>query len=439
LGESRSGNAGVRVPVAVSNRSRLRGASRRFRRGRQGGRQSLLWAIAEAPTDGLRTAAETIAASLFADPLTRDQRRALDLIATGFATAGDWPIFDYLEAEFDREDVDAWTVLESFPRVSGHGEYCAVWWPRRPGQKPAPPDQIALTILGLCRSHWAAAPPILFGFLSFLETIAKSRRETPSSPTQPRQPAITAASWFVTSFAETPQLPPLPLRFLYDLMAHEPATWLGGSSITGSGDKLAARDSAGRAAIRRSHRARGVHQENRRDGLSASPAVPMVAPSPLDLVAALDYLDTVWRLADGSHLFELHGAQRTAQLAFAAATENEFQSKLTGLAEILRSVKLSATSKGERDKPLKPLGDHLVSLLPGSESRIRSAVDALHTVIDLRNAGQHSGAASKGAAAFVALGIGFPPRSWQEAWTITSGRTIEALDAIREELATLTP
>ena len=97
----------------------------------------------------------------------------------------------------------------------------------------------------------------------------------------------------------------------------------------------------------------------------------------------------------------------------------------------------STKTTRERDKPLGPLADHLVSLLPGSDARLRLAIDTLHAVIDARDAGQHSAARSKGARALIAFGIGYPPVSWPAAWEIVSGRTIEALGAIREELATL--
>jgi hypothetical protein len=166
--------------------------------------------------------------------------------------------------------------------------------------------------------------------------------------------------------------------------------------------------------------------------------MPMAAPSPLGLVAALDFLDIVWRLVEsGDHLFRLHSAQRTAQLAFPAETENEFTSRLTGLVEILRSVRVPASGKTERDQPLGPLETHLVSKLPDSETRVRGAIRVLHAVIDVRDAGQHSAAGSKGASALVTLGIGYPPASWSGAWSTVSARTIEALDTIREELSTL--
>lgn len=69
---------------------------------------------------------------------------------------------------------------------------------------------------------------------------------------------------------------------------------------------------------------------------------------------------------------------------------------------------------------------------------VERAIATLHDVIAVRDSGQHSAAGSRGAAALADLGIGFPPPSWAFAWTVVSARTIEALEALREELATLT-
>ncbi len=98
-----------------------------------------------------------------------------------------------------------------------------------------------------------------------------------------------------------------------------------------------------------------------------------------------------------------------------------------------------AKSNKGRDKPLTPLERHLVALLPESSGRIEAAIGTLGNVIDVRDGGQHSGARGKGAVALAALGVGYPPRSWPDAWNTISAKAIEALDAIREELATLSP
>jgi len=92
---------------------------------------------------------------------------------------------------------------------------------------------------------------------------------------------------------------------------------------------------------------------------------------------------------------------------------------------------LPAKGKKERDKPLAGLQEHLLALLPESSQRIEGAIVVLHHVIDIRDAGQHAPARGKGATALAALGVGYPPASWQDAWSIITVKTIEALDALR--------
>jgi hypothetical protein len=87
---------------------------------------------------------------------------------------------------------------------------------------------------------------------------------------------------------------------------------------------------------------------------------------------------------------------------------------------------------------LAGLEAHLLALLPESQARIESAVAVLHGVIDVRDAGQHGAAGAKGAKALAALGVGYPPPSWRAAWSLIGVRTVEALEALREELGTLT-
>jgi hypothetical protein len=383
-----------------------------------------------------------LAARLLA-PLNPEQQRLVDLAASRLAGGG-WPIFDFIDGEFERDGIDAWAVLESLPIVRGNGEYPIAWCPRPPGGRAVPTEHIGLTILGMHHAAQSspAAKAIVFSFLALLPKLAMVRRSQSGHPEQPRQLKLSAGSSLLTDFGDgVPGFPVLPTEFLYYLLGREPATWLGAAQLSGPSWEREIPREIGRFAKVDSIDAyiaatvERVYQE--------PASVPMAAPSPLGLVAALDYLDTVWRVATpgGKHLFELHSAQRAAQLAFPAQTENEFESRLTGLGEILRSVNVPSSGgkpKG-RDKPLDALSDYLVALLPASGQRIRASISTLGSVIDVRDGSQHSAARSKTATALIQLGVGYPPAAgWPAAWSVVSARTIEALDAIREELASST-
>jgi hypothetical protein len=375
---------------------------------------------------------------------TPTQLKMLEYIAETFVNSGNqWPVFDYVEGRFDSEGIDAWTELQTLP---AHPQgYYAVALPRQ--QRPEPDKRIALTMLGLFQAEVMGHmhTDLSTMFIGMLQIMARRRRDEPRSANSARSFEISSqemvedlAPFFRSKGRPDPDL-------LGDLLDREPPTW---PVIQQRSDG----EWAGRIP-------RGVLRfvgvEDIRDYLGrlvemlTMPTIvaPPAAPSPLGLVAAIDYMDTVWRLAQPGvgHLFQLHSAQRTAQLAFEANTAAEFESRLSSLGDILRSFRLppmeqSSGKKGkkERDKPLGPLEDHLLELLPESHVRIEGAIAVLHNVIAVRDAGQHGPAGGKGANALAALGVGYPPASWPEAWSTISARTIDALDSLREELATLT-
>jgi hypothetical protein len=376
------------------------------------------------------------------------QLRILEFIAEGFVQYREWPVFDYVAGHFEAEGISVWNELRSLP-IHPQGYY-AVALPTN--REPDPGGRIALTMLGLFQAEvmGRAQTHLDRPFLFALVTLAAIRRDTPRSYNAPRSFKITSAE-LLERLAGAPdrELTPQGLR---DLFEREPPFWGSGFQVDGEGDW----EMTISPAVLRFYGVKDIRDYLRRVvemlTLPAFEAVP-AAPSPLGLVAAVDYLDTVWRLAHDKapHLFNLHSAQATAQLAFDANTPAEFESRMSALGDILRSCKVPKTdvpAAGEgqgaksnkgRDKPLTPLERHLVALLPESSGRIEAAIGTLGNVIDVRDGGQHSGARGKGAVALAALGVGYPPRSWPDAWNTISAKAIEALDAIREELATLSP
>lgn len=388
------------------------------------------------------TPIEAIANRLLA-PLSHEQARFIELMGQGFShDSGKWPIFDFLEGSLDFEGLDAWTVLESFPRLDGHGgSYAAVWFPRVPGRKPGPNESIALTALGLHhleQTRASISAGLVGRIVAVMKQLADIRFRRKPSPTEVRAPRVNSTDQLAEILTRG-----LPPRFSWELLNHEPATWGAGSSITGEDGPWMHElprqllSFQGVSTIE-DYIARTVELLYR-----PPEPQPLEAPNPLDLVAAIDFLDTVWRVAiqPPRHLFALRGAQGIAQLAFAAANEDEFDSRLTVLAEILRSSRDAVPTLGSprRGEPLRSVRKHLASLVPAGEARLDRAIDTLETVLAIRDGGQHREAESRAAQAMLTLGVGYPPPSWAAAWAVVSRRAIEALDAIREELATIAP
>jgi hypothetical protein len=390
------------------------------------------------------------------DPLTEPQQRFVEVVGEVYAAQpGTWPVFDYVQGLLDMERIDAVETFESFPSVNVHGiEYRAIWSPGGPRNWPQPDQLMALTVVGMhhCNALRGRFPrstsiPVIDlpdAFLALVRWAARVRREAEPSPTTVRNVEITSNQVF-NALIERYRFDQLPPRLLYDLIEKEPPFWGSGGSVDGDGN-----------AWRRSLPRNLFDYEDVTDIAAyadrlllqqpAAPTPPPAAPSPFDLVAALDYLNAVWELEFGRRLFQFHVAERIAKLSFPAVTREEFDAHASAVVDILRQADASldpapAVQKGrgrkKRDHPLVRFEAHLLNKLdPPSEDLIRRHVDVLEAILFVREAGQHSGAGRRGAAAMIELGAGFPPRDWESAWAIIERCAIESLSAIREELQT---
>ncbi len=392
------------------------------------------------------------------DPLSEPHQRFVEIVGEVYAAQpGTWPVFDYVQGLLDMERIDAIETFESFPSVNVHGvEYRAIWSPGGPRNWPQPDQLIALTVVGMhhCNALQGRFPrsrsiPVIDvpdAFLALVRWAARVRREAEPSPTAVRNVEITSDQVF-NALIERYRFDQLSPRLLYDLIEKEPPFWGSGGSVHGDEN-----------AWQRSLPRNLFDYEDVTDIAAyvdrlllqqpAAPTLPPAAPSPFDLVAALDYLNVVWELKFGRRLFQFHVAEHIAKLSFPAVTREEFDAHSSALVDILRQADASldpapaptaqkGRSRKKRDHPLVRFEAHLLNKLdPASEDLIARHVDVLEAVLFVREAGQHSGAGRRGAAAMIELGAGFPPRDWESAWTIIEHRAIESLSAIREELQT---
>jgi hypothetical protein len=54
-------------------------------------------------------------------PLSPPQRALIEVIAVATAQTGIWPIYHYVQAQLDDQDLDLTEVLASLPFIIGHG------------------------------------------------------------------------------------------------------------------------------------------------------------------------------------------------------------------------------------------------------------------------------------------------------------------------------
>jgi hypothetical protein len=362
-------------------------------------------------------------------PLTSEQQLAVDVVAAAFVAEDyQWPFYDHIERELGRHNLDAIEVLQSFPTL-GAWNYSALAWQRN----EAPEAEVGLTVVGMWHSAALRSYlPVFFGLVHFLIALRKER------PTR-RRAVVTltvTSDEFREYWLSTRQSPqPLPPRLTLQLKEHEYPLRLGSGSYDESGNWST-------AVTRWILPFEGV------DSIEAyvatldalvgrPPTIEPVLDSPLSLVASLDFLNAVWRLAHGGvRLFDFTSAERTTRLAWPVATADEFAAHLSAFADIFREAD-KRLQKGSRSQ-VHPLGRMKADLLgrvdKGAATRVSDAIQTLEAIITLRDAGQHADAGDRAIRAAEHLGVPYHPTNWSTAWQKISTEAINAINAVREEL-----
>ncbi len=171
-----------------------------------------------------------------------------------------------------------------------------------------------------------------------------------------------------------------------------------------------------------------------------------VLVSPLGMHASVDYFNAVWRLAapqlgaDPLPLFVYSSTEAIAKLAFDCGTADEFESRLSGTAQLLKIAPPKGTTPKKGQHPLLALQQLLDTRLPTVEAeRVDAAVERLVAVVALRNGFQHGAAAPRAIKAAELLGLAYPVTDHALAWQQVRRIVVESLTAIREELAVFDP
>jgi hypothetical protein len=306
--------------------------------------------------------------------------------------------------------------------------------------KPAAETEIALTLVGM--HHSRALREIVQIFLDVLALMVELQLQTPSERRTPRDVSITdeEVAHLLTATRRLFARERWP-RLFYSVLDREPFLGFSGNlSTDGHWKKHIPREVREYAGVQTVEEY--VSRLERLTAFASHPVQP-VAPSPLAVVAALDYLDAVWRVSQKGRLFTYPSAERTTKLAYDANTVEELDSRLSALGEILRSANASArAASGVKlapaafDYPLAPLEDHLVRVVdPTAEARVRLAVTDLERALALRDAAQHADAGDRAVRALDAFGLDHPVLDAKRTWNVITSRVVEALGAIREELA----
>ncbi|MFE9958942.1 hypothetical protein [Micromonospora sp. NPDC005299] len=133
------------------------------------------------------------------------------------------------------------------------------------------------------------------------------------------------------------------IRLLPGIIRGEPSTWL---STGGVGNEVWKPT----PFVRRFRNVSSVDEYLHRLRAWLEPAAQpaAVVTSPLSLVAALDYLDVVWRLRFDAGLLVVPSAERAARLAFDATTAEELDNRLSALGEMFKGFDVPGDCRQRR-------------------------------------------------------------------------------------------
>lgn len=371
------------------------------------------------------------------EPLNSDQTRLLQVIFDPFDQSGDWPVWQYVDLMLDSQlGLDATALLESLPVAGERGPMSrnyGLTWRDDSHRAPQPDSRVALTVAGL---RHLAAGPLLGAFLVAIRYMIEVQRQLVPSPGEVVEAEV--SSEMLAEQLVTARIEGLPvdgtMRKLRVLLSKEP--YLSNLRQPQPGVE---QWTIKVPVILREYRGISSIDDylDRVIGLWVPEEPQSVPPSagPLDLPYALGYLDAVWKSKTAAHLFVNLDPASVARLTLACGTEEDFNSLMAALADVLGQAVKPGTAAPRQGGALELVRDWLVAQLDAAAAdRVAKAFATLIQLRHIRVSQQHADARHKAVEAFRGIGLSFPPGSWDYAWTHVAVMARGALDVIREEV-----
>jgi hypothetical protein len=382
---------------------------------------------------------------LLSEPLSADQLRLLRAIFEPFDRSGEWPVWQYVDLTLDAKfGLDAADVLAFLPRVGERSPVSVSYgltWRDNSHIGPQADTRVMLTVAGL-RHLGPGTEPLLGSLLVTLRCLADAQRALVPSPSQVVEATVssgTIAEELTTWSIRGVSAPPVEatMRKLRQLIGHEP--FLYHVVQHPRAEEEEEEWTVQVPAILRAYRnvASIGDYLDRVTGLVIPPEPPSapLTSGPLDIPQAVGYLDAVWKTKTRSRLFLNLDPHSTARLTLACGSEEEFNSLMSALADVLGQVVTPGKAAPPKGGALEEFRDYLLARLdPDVADCVASAIQTLIRLRHVRVAGQHSDARHKAVAAFREIGLPFPPPSWDHAWTHIAVIARGALDVLREEV-----
>jgi hypothetical protein len=379
------------------------------------------------------------------EPLSPEQHHLLQAIFEPFDRTGSWPIWQYVDLTLDgRFGLDAQDVLASLPvaRDPNPARWSSKYeltWRMDSHMEPQPANQIALTVAGL--RYIPRAESLLCVFLTAVQYLVERQRDLVPSPDTVVEATVTSeeiAKQLLTASITDTSAPPVDVTMLKlrQVLGHEPFLW----SAISQPDPARPDWTLRVPAMLREYREVSVIDDYLDRLLElVAPAGTLVpaagSPAALDIPNAVGYLDAVWKNRTGAQLFVNLDPASVARLTQDCSSEDEFNSLMSALADVLGRVVRPGQAAPPQQAALEAVQGYLASALDGDVAdRVTAALDTLIRLRRIRVSAQHSDARHRAVAAFQEIGLPFPPSSWEHAWAHIAMQARNALDAIREEI-----
>lgn len=349
-------------------------------------------------------------------------------VAEGYAAAGTWPIWQYVLLRLNRTGGDGDATVRTLGQWPPHG-YKTVFWPGSLGASAPEPDQpIRLTVYGMFHSDHAAVRDLASAFVEAVLVAASRYAAFEPSPTEV-VPLILNGTDLAAEANERAGTDVSPAE-LCEILAHEPATW---TQIRVEGDSF-----TWDLTHSPVHRFRDIGDP--RDYLIALSdffgTAAVARPARLHLTAlpdALDRLDLAWQLAFGHRLLAIHRAALPVELTEPVAEQEDFKSRCSALADVLRTLQPRPIARNTRGDSLARIA-RCIQELPGEHHAALEATTVLEKARDVRDRLQHSSARAKYEPSWVALGLDGFGDDWPGRWEHLRRVVVRALDSIADEL-----
>jgi hypothetical protein len=371
------------------------------------------------------------------DDVSPDARRLLDILVDAWPRADQWPIRQYVAHEMATAGLDLRDVLDELPEWNH--QYQTIRVLRANAPLPNAPvelgDQIAPTVHGLVHCGRPVADRFVKVFLARVAIGYQQQLSLLPDPVKVKPVTLASGALIAGIRQRLGPFGEVSERQVRLMLAGEPATWLGVSPDPDSpdwtwnlwyGSLQPFAVETGAEYLASLEELIGNHPKPQR---SWAPAEPSALPR------ALDHLDVVWLVRTRQRLFQRPGFARTASLAEAANSAEEFEARCNALSDVFSMLTVPKIDniQGPLNFLKAALEQHLSD--PGHLQRAVEAVDTLRDVVAVRRGQAHASAAPESLKAAARLGIRLTG-DWTESWDRVRQVTIEAIYALTDELDT---